>query len=956
MRFFPQLCAVSLVRSRFSIWLQIGAVCLLVCGGVLGVFWILFEQALDSQEYALSRYAAQEGDEIAELAATMQRAGQPVDELRLAAVFSPRETSDHFEFVLGHREGDNIRVFASSHHQTAVFSAARHPPTPMQLALLGQTGSGRYIDYRGREVLSAFQPVKGTNLGLAIHLPMAELRGRFLPPALYSALAAGIISILISGIVWKQARHTLHRELVEPSQARYRLLLEQAPYCIHEIDLQGNVVTINRAGLEMLEETATNVIGESYLNSVVPAERELLKNSFEEAKSGRTSTIAFQSKNGKTLESTFTPLRDSEGRFIAVIGITQDVSDRLRAEETLRESEALLAEAERITMVGSWTLDSRAGKLLWSREIYRIFEIDPDHFEPSYEAFLALVHPDDREKVDRMYRDSVLAKTPYQVRHRLLMKDGRIKYVEEKAQTHYDESGAPLRSVGTVQDITEQETARIALEESEQRFRELADNIEHVIWLADKDRVLYVNPAFENVFQRKVEDVYANRIAFAESILHEKDRAYVLESLGKVYSEGRPYEAEFQIRRPDGTLRWLNAKTFPFRGVDHSWRSVGIAQDITERREAENALRESEDMFHQLADNLEHVLWLAQADRMLYVSPSFEKVFGRSLKDIYADRTYFAKDMDPADQTRIFRAMRRVYTEGVPFSEEYRIHRPDGSVRWIFAQTFPFRAADGRWRSVGIAQDITHRKNNLEQLQRNLRHEAELNRMRSDFISMVSHQFRTPLATMHSSVQLLQMHAGNPEAAEKTAVHLERIEKEIHRLTELTEDVLTMGRYTSGTFPFAPKLRSLEMLIRSLIEQRFDLLFPGRPCKLSVSGEPRDLPFDESMMTHVFNNLISNAYRYSEGAPEISIDYGNSGVDVRIKDHGIGIPGEDQAQVFRPFFRARNAQSTIGTGLGLAIVEQFVEMHNGKVRLQSEPGTGTTFSVTLSYGERPDEA
>ncbi len=149
-------------------------------------------------------------------------------------------------------------------------------------------------------------------------------------------------------------------------------------------------------------------------------------------------------------------VRDESGKGVMVRGVVMDISERKQAEEKLRKSEHGLAEAQRIAHLGNWELDLINDSLIWSDEIYKIFEIDKEQFGASYEAFLDMIHPDERDSVNKAYTESLKTKKPYDIVHRLLMKDGRIKYVHERCETYFDQMSKPLRSVGTVQDITEQ--------------------------------------------------------------------------------------------------------------------------------------------------------------------------------------------------------------------------------------------------------------------------------------------------------------------------------------------------------------------------------------------------------------------------------------------------------------------------------------------------------------------
>lgn len=167
-----------------------------------------------------------------------------------------------------------------------------------------------------------------------------------------------------------------------------------------------------------------------------------------------------------------------------------DITARYEADERLRQSEASLSEAQRIAQVGSWTFDITANHASWSDEMYRIFEIDPRQYDASYEAFLGAIHPDDREQVDRAYRESVETKAPYDVTHRLLMPDGRIKYIREMGETHYSEDGHPLRSLGTTQDITEQHLTGQALKHSNRALKAISSCNSVLVHVTNEDDLL----------------------------------------------------------------------------------------------------------------------------------------------------------------------------------------------------------------------------------------------------------------------------------------------------------------------------------------------------------------------------------------------------------------------------------------------------------------------------------
>lgn len=275
----------------------------------------------------------------------------------------------------------------------------------------------------------------------------------------------------------------------------------------------------------------------------------------------------------------------------------EHLKDSERAREELKEKVRELAEAQRLAHIGNWTLDLAANKLYWSDEIYRIFEIDKEKFGASYEAFLNAIHPEDRDAVHKAYTDSLANKSSYNITHRLLLKDGKIKYVNEFCETLYGEDGRALRSVGTVQDVTSIRDAERELDRKNSVLNSLLENLSGGVFMveAPSGKPLYANPAAERLLGRGVLPAASKEnLAEVYKALRLPGRApYPPEEmpiLRGMRGETRSVD-DMLIVRPDGTETLLEVHGTPVRDSQGVvWASLVSFQDITQRKLAEEKI------------------------------------------------------------------------------------------------------------------------------------------------------------------------------------------------------------------------------------------------------------------------------------------------------------------------------------------------------------------------------
>lgn len=344
-----------------------------------------------------------------------------------------------------------------------------------------------------------------------------------------------------------------------------------------------------------------------------------------------------------------------DGCLLVVIFTT--VFDELREEsEQRRTTEQNLREAQRIAKTGNWTYEPATDTLTWSEEIFRIFEVSPRDFGATYEAFLDFIHPDDRARVNRAYQDSLKNALPYQIPHRLLLKNGRIKYVLECGETTYDRAGTPLRTIGTVQDITESTLAHEELREKEEKLRTITQTAQDaIVMIDDTGSISFWNPAAEQIFG------YSGREALGRDMhsllsppkyagAFQKGLARFRET-GEGPAIGKTLELE-AVRKGGAEFK-IELSLSSIKTRD-GWHAVGIIRDITQRKQAEEEIRRlNEDLERKVEKRTKQLLDAQEelvSNEKLSVLGQLSGRVGHELRNplgIISNAVYFLKTVQP---------------------------------------------------------------------------------------------------------------------------------------------------------------------------------------------------------------------------------------------------------------------------------------------------------------------
>ena len=394
-------------------------------------------------------------------------------------------------------------------------------------------------------------------------------------------------------------------------------------------------------------------------------------------------------------------------------GFLRDVSERHRIQQERRRHQSMLERAEKIAHVGSWTLDLVRNQLHWSNEVYLIFELDPASFHASYEAFLDAIHPDDRERVQAAYEQSLADRSAYCVDHRLRFADGRIKYVRERGESEYDATGRVLCSIGTVQDVSAEKAAELHLAERQKELHTLLESVRAVPWRVEvaSQRFIYIGPQIEALlgypaaYWRRIED-------WAEAI-HPEDRAQATGFCAGQTAAGRDHEFEYRALTAAGRCVWIRDVVALLKDERGQVTDlIGFFLDVTEAKRAEEALRASEAQYRAVIETSGDGFWLVDNQgRLLEVNEAYCRRSGYSREDLVGRSIHQFEAQETAEE--IARHIAIVLERGSDLFETR--HRAQNGELWDLEISVSHTPVGGG-RFCCFLRDITERKRTEAQL------------------------------------------------------------------------------------------------------------------------------------------------------------------------------------------------------------------------------------------------
>ena len=397
---------------------------------------------------------------------------------------------------------------------------------------------------------------------------------------------------------------------------------------------------------------------------------------------------------------------DVRGRKAYVL-VVRDIAQRKKAEDALRDTAARLTLATESAGAGLWSAELRSRRVWFSprmRELFRLGVTVP----VTYEAILAALHPEERQRLTDTVRRAVEQGSEISLEHRVVYPDGSLRWISTRGRPHLDAAGKPDRILGVSIDITGRKLAQQRLEKSEQNFRQIAENIREVFYIADlrTPRIEYVSPTYEEIWGRSCQSLYDKPDSYLDSV-HKDDLDRLIKAIDATLT-GATLDLEYRVTRPDGLIRWVRDRGFPIFEADGKVaRIAGLAEDITERKEAEHRVRESEARFRIVADSAPVLIWMATPDKLCnFFNQAWLDFTGRTLGQEMGNG--WAESVHPDDIAECLKTYTEYFDARRSFTMEYRLRRHDGEYRWISDHGVPRYDAQGVFTGyIGSCVDTT---------------------------------------------------------------------------------------------------------------------------------------------------------------------------------------------------------------------------------------------------------
>lgn len=702
------------------------------------------------------------------------------------------------------------------------------------------------------------------------------------------------------------------------------------------LDKNGLIIKVNDGLNKLLKYQTNELIGKPYSkiiasqgknsNKVLP--QKLLVEELNEIEE------QLVCKNGSVIDC-----------FITTKLFTDEVGDQYLV-KTIRDiSESkkykdLLQEAERAVHMGGYELDVVSKKLIFTDELYNIVEIKKD-FPIEVKNLLPLLTKDSKIRIRKLKNEALLLGKGFDTELELQIPHKNNKWIRCTCTVKMFNSKV-VKLVGTVQDITLAKQAEFQLH----RLSLVASKTNNAVIITDAaGKIEWVNNSFIRMTGYKMMELKGEKPGkILQGAGTSKD---IIKKISQRLKKHLPVTEVLKNYRKDGTTFWINMDITPVIKDGKLVNFIGLGVDITELLEAKESQKEKETLerqqqfFNAIAKNFPDGI-IGVLDRQykyVFAGGSEIKKLGLTPEHLIGEPIF--DQLSEKSNSAVLPFLEKTFQgQNMLFEETL-----NGNTYSINAVPL-FSNETEVVQILVVLHNITNRKKTEEHLWQALSKQKELNELKSKFVSLASHEFRTPLSGILSSAYLVSKYSSLHED-EKIQKHIGKITDSVISLTDILNDFLSIGKIDEGKLINNAVAFNIVEFCEKLSEELQLTLKKGQEIVYKHKGDQKIVSQDKQHLKHVITNLISNASKYSDEEKRIWLtsECSNSALRFTIKDEGIGIPEEDQPHLYQTFFRANNAANIQGTGLGLHIVKRYLDIMGGTIQFSSELNKGTSFML-----------
>ncbi len=743
---------------------------------------------------------------------------------------------------------------------------------------------------------------------------------------------------------------------LEKHKEQYEFLIQNLTQVVFTIDASGQWSFLNDAWQNLTGFTVKETDGKPFVLSIAENNSDKQYRNFLNVLRGDREILETQTqlkhKNGNTIwvkmfaKAIINEFGENSGVFGSIENIQDKYSEELLLQESNEKLNTILNSSKEIIL----TIDLESGQIENVNQAIAILGYMPDEWIGQYYTSWTL---DKRRRFHDLLKHASESST--EIRSQIISFSNKDN--TEVIPFEFSTSLFTFKNKKYLLCVLRDVRERLEYEENINRISEqlsvLMNNIDDVyaIYSLKENMFEFVSDNVEGFFGCS-KNVFMENGLLWKDIIHIEDEPGAEKHIEDAITNKTKTEFFYRITSPMGEQKILLEKMTVTADAEGKADKVFIViTDYTTIENAEQQMIESERKFRFISENISDFVSIHDIDGYFaYASPSAKTVLGYLPEELISKGIFDL--VHPDDITKyIENILEKAVFDKQEAIIRYRMLAASQQYYWVETHAKPIIDAKGQTSSIICStRDVTERENLMKELEEALAKEKDLNELRSRFVSMASHQFRTPLTVIQSGIEIMDMYVENLSAEKQNQFKKQfgKIQTEVNRLQDLMNDVLLLGRADAERTPFHPEKTNLVNFVSEIIEKYNNRYPDERKVILQTEGKGAIINIDHKLIGHALENIISNSYKYSsEGNIDVKILFEKEKVTISIADNGIGISEEDIKNLFHPFYRGTNTAEIEGTGLGLSISREFIHKHGGDIFVSSQLNKGTTFYVVL---------